>query len=457
MTIKLLWHKLSYTGLGTQPDEFDFREVVLLNKMAVASALAVLLIIPIEIIINGWTMVPFEIGMSFFAGFSIVLNYYKKYTFSKYYFFIMANAIILSMGLATGKGSGNEFFLLLTFILPLILFKNLSQSLVLSLLVFISFFFLRYLQTVVTPVIAIPLATKELIQPVFLGIVFLLLFLSIFYFKSINHHFQDMLNLKNEEIQLKNKEIIDSINYAKRIQDAILPPISLVKQYLPDSFILYKPKDIVAGDFYWIEQVNDLILFAVADCTGHGVPGALVSIVCNNALNRTVREFRLTQPGEILDKTRFLVMEQFEKSEKDVKDGMDIALCSLNTSTGELRYAGANNPLWIIKNNSLEEIKPDKQPIGRYAEEKPFLSHVLHLQKDDTLYLFSDGFADQFGGEKGKKYKYKPLKNLLLTIHTKPLEEQRTLIDNEFLSWKKNLEQVDDVCVMGVRMKQVLL
>jgi tetratricopeptide (TPR) repeat protein len=255
------------------------------------------------------------------------------------------------------------------------------------------------------------------------------------------------------KVEEAHKEITDSISYAKRIQTAILPPQKLVKEYLPQSFVLYKPKDIVAGDFYWMEHRGDSILFAAADCTGHGVPGAMVSVVCNNGLNRSVREYNLSEPGKILDKTREIILEEFEKSEEEVKDGMDISLCSLNMKERKLEWSGANNPLWIIRKDAheIEEIKANKQPIGKYADIKPFTTHELKLSEGDTVYVFTDGFQDQFGGEKGKKFKAAKFKELLLQIQSLSMEEQRVRIDEAFESWRGKIEQVDDVCVIGVR------
>ncbi len=264
------------------------------------------------------------------------------------------------------------------------------------------------------------------------------------------------VEIQKHIVEEKNKEITDSINYAKRIQEAILPGDSEFKLSLPQSFILYKPKDIVAGDFYWLEKVNDLIIFAVADCTGHGVPGAMVSVVCHNALNRAVNEFKLTDPGKILDKTRELVVETFEndsaknKTVGTIRDGMDISLCVWNKSTHELVFSGANNSLFLIRDKELRETLADKQPIGKYAEEKPFTSNKINLQKGDILYLYTDGYADQFGGDNGKKFKYKQLKELLIKNANLPLAQQASILDQAFESWKGNLEQVDDVCMMGV-------
>jgi len=267
---------------------------------------------------------------------------------------------------------------------------------------------------------------------------------------------RDELAHQKEELLERNQEVMDSINYAKRIQNAILPPSKLVKEYLTNSFILYKPKDIVAGDFYWMEHREEKVLFAAADCTGHGVPGAMVSVVCNNGLNRSVREHGLTDPGEILDKTREIIIEEFEKSDEDVKDGMDIALCSLEGTT--LKYAGANIPLWIIRTSpdgrqdgEIIETKANKQPIGKFDKQTPYTTHTFTLLEGDTVYIFSDGYVDQFGGEKEKKFKAKAFKTLLLSIQEMSLENQKSKIDNVFEAWKGDLEQIDDVCVIGVR------
>ena len=258
-----------------------------------------------------------------------------------------------------------------------------------------------------------------------------------------------IIEMQKEIVEGAHQEIKDSITYAKRIQNAILPPVKLVKQYLADSFIIYKPKDVVAGDFYWMEHAADKVLYAAADCTGHGVPGAMVSVVCNNGLNRAVREYGLSDPGKILDKTREIVIQEFEKSDEDVKDGMDIALCSLEGM--KLKYAGAHNPLWIIRKGKIIETKANKQPIGQFDNPVPFTTYSFELEKGDSIYIFSDGYVDQFGGEKGKKFKSKAFRELLLSIQGKSMEEQKLIIDETFETWKGDLEQIDDVCVIGVR------
>lgn len=275
------------------------------------------------------------------------------------------------------------------------------------------------------------------------------------------------LAIKNDIIEEKNKDIRDSINYAKRIQHAILPQPGLLKTITNDYFVLYKPKDIVAGDFYWFESKttdsgngikNIELLIAAADCTGHGVPGAMVSVVCSNALHRAVIEYNITEPGKLLDKATDLVLETFGKSENDVKDGMDISLLKLNVQIdGEKKkitsasWAGANNPLWYYQNDDLHEIIADKQPIGRSDHRKNFTTHTVPVSEETVFYLITDGYTDQFGGPQGKKFKQKQLKKLLLTTMNNGLKSQQNTIELEFERWRGALDQVDDVCVIGLK------
>lgn len=257
-------------------------------------------------------------------------------------------------------------------------------------------------------------------------------------------------------LEEKNQEILDSINYAKRIQTALLPSTEKWNELLPNAFVLYLPKDIVAGDFYWLKKSDSKVLFAAADCTGHGVPGAMVSVVCNNGLNKAVNELKITTPNEILDQTKSLIVEEFSKSNEEVKDGMDIALCSLEKKDEDsynLEFSGANNPLWIIRKDSLEveEIKGDKQPIGKSDHASGFTNHQTIIRSGDLIYVFTDGYADQFGGERGKKLKSVNFKKKLIEIKDLSVDQQQKHLANYFKEWKFGYEQVDDVCVIGLR------
>lgn len=270
---------------------------------------------------------------------------------------------------------------------------------------------------------------------------------------------KEIFRLRNVELKSALDEIRESIRYAQRIQDAILPPKSFFKKYFPESFIVYQPRDIVAGDFYWMSVQGKTILLAACDCTGHGVPGAMVSVVCHNALNRVVNEFKKTVPGEILDKACDLVIGTFSSSpegeehhlynESGVKDGMDVALCAIEDDT--LLFSGANNPLWIVRGGELIELKADKQPVGKFIERKKFGTTRFELQRGDCVYLFSDGFSDQFGGGKGKKFSSARLKNLLLQIGSERPEKQEEIVLQAFAQWKGALEQIDDVMLIGIR------
>jgi len=257
-----------------------------------------------------------------------------------------------------------------------------------------------------------------------------------------------------DEIHHKNKEITDSINYASRIQAALLPQDENLKSVFPEHFILFLPRNVVSGDFYWAAKMGKKMVFATADCTGHGVPGALMSMLGISFLNEIVVERKHMDPGDILNNLRSLVIKALKQTgkEDEQKDGMDIALCVFDTDNRELEFAGAYNPLYVIRDGILEEHKADRMPISYYhGMNDPFNTKSLKLQKGDILYLFSDGFADQFGGPFRKKFKYKPFQEFLVEIHNESMETQKLMLHEKFFNWKGELEQIDDVILMGIR------
>ena len=285
----------------------------------------------------------------------------------------------------------------------------------------------------------------------FIFLVFWIIVEAQFFLNRFTKTQMTIIRQQRNELETQKKDILDSINYARRIQSAILPSLKIIEQHLSDSFIIFKPKDIVAGDFYWIEEEGNKIYFTAADCTGHGVPGAIISVLCSNALSKSVKELKISTPSEILDNTVELLEANFAHSEEEVMDGMDLALCCLDKNSGILEYAGANCPLYYIRNNELTEIKPDKQPVGKRIDRHPFTNHRLKIQPEDIIYIFSDGYADQFGGPSRKKFKYRQFKETLVANHKKSMSDQKKILEETIMKWQGDLEQVDDICIMGIR------
>lgn len=292
--------------------------------------------------------------------------------------------------------------------------------------------------------------------------------------KSLKQHKDEIFQQKTI-VEEKKKEITDSIQYALRIQKSLLPALKALPAALPHSFVLFKPKDIVSGDFYWYEQLpGNKVLFTVVDCTGHGVPGALMSVIGINQLNKIVHENRISQPHLILQELDFAIRATLhhEQNEENANDGMEMAICLLEKDTQTLHFSGAFNPLWVVTQKpqnptlqnylgqtkptdntlSLVEIPADKKSIaGMYKYHHQFTLHTLKLNKGDCIYLFSDGYADQFGGRDGKKFKKQQLKESLLAIHDKSSADQQKHMDYLFEQWKGKFEQIDDVCIMGIK------
>jgi ligand-binding sensor domain-containing protein/serine phosphatase RsbU (regulator of sigma subunit) len=258
----------------------------------------------------------------------------------------------------------------------------------------------------------------------------------------------------NDQLSVAFKDIKDSINYARRIQQAILPLDNDIRKELPEHFILFKPRDVVSGDFYWFNKKNDKVYIAACDCTGHGVPGAFMSIIGNSLLNEIAHEADASEPGTILNNLRdkiILALKQ-RSGEQESKDGMDMMLCCIDRKTNTLTFAGANNPLYLIRNGELKEFKGNKQPIGVYGDVlKPFTNQEIALLPGDQIYLFSDGYPDQFGGPRGKKFLYTRFKELLVSISARDMNQQAADLERAFWDWKNNQEQVDDVLVIGIR------
>ncbi|NSW46611.1 MAG: SpoIIE family protein phosphatase, partial [Bacteroidales bacterium] len=272
---------------------------------------------------------------------------------------------------------------------------------------------------------------------------------------------RDLVIKQKEHIEEQKKQITDSINYAKRIQEAVLPMSEMARSVLGEHFILFKPKDIVSGDFYWTTQIDNMLIVAVADCTGHGVPGAFMSMLGISFLNEIVRKKEMTKANDVLNELRKEIINALQQKgiAGEQKDGMDIALIAINKNTLQCQFAGANNPLYLVRkaqneptaNYELTEYKGDKMPVAIYIIMNNFTNYEFQLEQGDILYLFSDGYADQFGGEHGKKFMYKRFKELILANAHKPMNEQKQAFEETIVQWIGNGEQTDDITVVGIK------
>ena len=288
------------------------------------------------------------------------------------------------------------------------------------------------------------------------GLSLMMCLIALFLYRQnkIKQKSNQLIQNQKDEVDIKNKEITESIVYAKRIQDAILVSKEYIDQVLPESYILYMPKDLVSGDFYWVYEENEFVYFSVVDCTGHGVPGAFMSMIGHSILNELVVESKIVETDEILTQLNNQIkssMEQKGNSQKS-RDGMDMAFCRWNKNNNELVFTGAKNALHIVRNGELIEYPGDQRPVGyETGRNIPFTKTIIQLNKGDMVYLFTDGYADQFGGPRGKKFKSNNLKNFLIKNSTLPIEDQFENLRANFVNWKGTFEQVDDVCVLGLR------
>ena len=259
---------------------------------------------------------------------------------------------------------------------------------------------------------------------------------------------------RTQKIELQKNEITDSIRYAKRIQNAVFPPEEVIDKLLPEYFILNKPRDIVSGDYYWMAEKEGKVVVAVADCTGHGVPGAFMSMLGIAFLNEIVNKSTSLQANEILNQLRNQVIRSLHQTgkEDEARDGMEMALCIIDFNTRKAQFAGAFNPLYIVRDQELIEVKADNMPIGIYGtEEQSFTCQELQLNQNDAMYLFSDGYVDQLGGDRRKSFKSKYFKDLLLNNHEMNMEEQKKILEKTIEEWRGEIEQIDDILVMGIK------
>jgi len=274
------------------------------------------------------------------------------------------------------------------------------------------------------------------------------------YLRKMKSAFEE-LDMQREELQVKNKDLTDSLTYARRIQTALLPTVGLINKLIPDHFIFYRPKHIVSGDFYWVSQDGNRLYLAAADCTGHGVPGALMSMIGLEILQKIISESKIEHTDQVLSALNREMEQAFNKEENgmaSIKDGIEIGMCIIDMQTRELEFSGAFLPVYIIRDEKLIEIKGDKINVGQSVEGVEFKKNTHKLDSNDIIYLFSDGYADQFGGPENKKFMYRRLRHLLVTISKFPMDDQRRILEETIVAWMADTDQIDDMMVLGFRL-----
>ncbi|MNJ83607.1 Stage II sporulation protein E (SpoIIE) [compost metagenome] len=382
------------------------------------------------------------------------LIHQKKYVTSFVFHVCCGFLYFIITTLVYGTKVNLHFFMLVLCMISIVVFNSQKVIRIFLALAIISFFSLVIWSHFYEPFLQIPKQTKALeilLGNVNLLLLFLicslfLLFLKVQMIKSHNR----IVEQKNL-IEEKNRDLTDSIRYAQRIQNAMLPSKSSIETIFPGHFLFFKPKDIVSGDFYWVFENGDYQFIAVGDCTGHGVPGSLMSVLGINLLIEIVENKQILHPDLILNELRNGILLAFDKDGKstEYKDGMDIAIARINRKTKTYSFAAANNTMYHFSVDGLQERKADRQPVGFSHNLEPFTQQDFSYETGDTLVLFTDGFADQFGGPKNKKFRYKSFQELLLEYQNDKLDN---VLDKTFHSWKRDLEQVDDVCVFGIRL-----
>jgi serine phosphatase RsbU (regulator of sigma subunit) len=460
------WHAISRLGLHENEGVEAYREIILLNRLLSISPIVMAIYLPVEVVLNGWKLVPAVSILIILLLIPLLMNRYRMFVVAKFMTLAIIILFIFFAGLMVGKGVHNHVAYIPSVLMSLLLFQSKHIRVASFLIITLIFLYQQYLLNVISPYYEIEPLLKERFSILFFVMALFLTFIIGWYFLSLNSQYEMIiqeqkisLNQKAVEIADKHKEITDSIHYASRIQRSFLATKQMLDENLNDYFVFFQPKDVVSGDFYWSSILkNGNFAFCCADSTGHGVPGAIMSILNISSLEKAIET--ATEPHLILNKTRELIIERLKKdgSPEGGKDGMDASLISINPEKTKMTYVAAQNPIWIIRSSSasnlkeLIEIKPEKMPVGKHENDTiPFVGGAIDLQKGDLIYTITDGFQDQFGGEKGKKFMVKKMREYILSISHLSMKEQHQKLNEVFTHWKGDLEQVDDVCVIGVK------
>ena len=449
--MKNIFYKILNAGIHFAKDPQETKIILLMNRLAFIMTVMMFVFSALSPIMHLYDMLYFTFPFAIAFILAPYFNYKGWLLFNKYYFTLIPIPLICILCWYNSIALGDRFFFFATATIPVIVFRSRLVIFIIFYLNIIAFFLMSWYQENFSPYVEVPpeLAIQYWYASLFS--IFSILYFVVRYFKQGSEDYEKEIETKNEEISIKNKEIVDSINYAKKIQNTLLAHNDFLQKHLPDHFVFFKPKDIVSGDFYWATEHNNNFYLAACDSTGHGVPGAFMCLLNIGFLNEAIKEKNISLPNEVFDHVRKRLIDDISKEGQ--QDGMDGILLKTETKNGLLKieYAGANNAPVLIRNNHIITLATDKMPVGKGVKNDSFKLHTIDIETGDTLYLYTDGFADQFGGPKGKKFKYKALNELLLANHNKTTSEQKQIFESTFETWKGKLEQVDDVCVIGIK------
>ncbi|MBL7922070.1 MAG: SpoIIE family protein phosphatase [Bacteroidia bacterium] len=448
--MKSAFYKIFNAGIGFAKDPKELKVIVLMNRMAFIMTIMMFVFGVLSPIMHLYDILYFTFPFAVAFILAPYFNHLGWIRFNKYYFTLIPIPLICILCWYNSIILGDRFFFFATATIPVIVFRSKITIFIIFYLNIIAFFTMSWYQNNYEPYVEVPPNLAVQYWCACLFAIFSILYFVVRYFKQGSEDYEKEIETKNEEISAKNKEILDSINYAKKIQSALLAHNDFLEQHLPEHFVLFKPKDIVSGDFYWATEHNGNFYLAVCDSTGHGVPGAFMCLLNIGFLNEAIKEKNISSPAAIFDHVRKRLIADISKEGQ--QDGMDGILLKAQSNNGQLtiQYASANNAPVLIRNNEALTLGTDKMPVGKGLKDEAFKLHTIDVQPGDALYLYTDGFADQFGGPKGKKFKYKALNELLLANHKRKMAKQKQIFDSTFENWRGHLEQVDDVCVIGI-------
>lgn len=473
MSIRKTWKNLQNAGIHEELSLREEKTVRLVNILMLIFILITASAIPTVFFSGNWFSLFLSlIGVTIYST-VIFFNYSRKYSIANHVFVIYTSSAAISSNFLFGEAVGFSYAFVAMPILPIVVFKR-SSTIYSYLVVFILIFYVAdYYQTHFPPLIEREAQAMRIQYFFNVTAILVCTFLMAFFFRRINDTYESILVKKNEVIAQKNKDITDSITYAQRIQEAILPTKQEIQAIFSQNFVFYQPRDIVSGDFYWITQTevqpiyeeefsskgittvlkkveNEKKIIAAIDCTGHGVPGAFMSMIGESLLNQIVIENKIVEPHLILEELHKKVKSTLRQNQ----DGMDMALVVIDEQEKTLKFAGAKNPLVYVLDGKLETIKGSRFSIGgnNLSQKVTFDCHEIPLEKPLTFYLFSDGLQDQFGGKNGKKFMRKRLHQLLQEVQQYPIQDQKTRIEKAWKNWKQHEEQIDDVLLIGVHL-----